>query len=902
MPDWTPEIRRHFEALDLSPADEANVTEELQQHLDDRYHDLRSRGIPDVDARRGALEELGENEVFRNHLRGVLRRPRHTVPLGANEGRGVAGIWGDLRFGARMLRRAPGFTVTAALTIALGIGANTTIFSLMNVLLLRPLPGTVRSDELVLLGRTQEGQGFDTFSYPDYLDYRAAARSLSAVAASFVAPAHLSTGGASERVRAELVSGNYFTALGTRASAGRLLTMSDDGAPGANRVVVLSHATWQRRFGADPNVIGKSVRVSGAPLTVVGVAEPGFNGVRTVGIVDLFVPISMGDGLLPEFDQMLTRRGAVWLDLFGRLAPNATVATAQAELRSIAADLTERYPDTNRGRGVRVSAGLGFDPESRAQVRQFLSMLLGVVALVLLIACANVANLLLARGSVRARELAVRASLGASRSRLVRQLLAEGFVLALLGGAAGFVLGVWSVRLVLRLPVFANSYGAVTPSVDPRVLAFTIGAMVASGVLFALPPAFRTSRVDLVTALKLGMPGSGDGRSRLRTGLVALQLALSLVLLVGAGLFVRTLQALYAIDPGFETRHVLVATVDAGLEGYDEPRGRRLFEELEERVRSVPGVQHAAMGYMLPLGGGGWDTRIFVAESPATPDDPGLKADVNAVSPSYFETLGMSLIAGRGFMSADREGSPGVAVVNDVIATTLWPGRDPIGQRFRIGRTDEVLEVVGLVRRARYRSLVEAPRPFFYRPFAQVYRPSMTLHVRTASDDPYTVLPSVRRALDELDRDLPLSRVRTLAERVDGSLGSQRTAAALVGAYGFLALLLAAIGLYGSMSYAVSRRTREMGVRMALGARASEVLWHVLAQALRVALAGTVIGLVAAVPATRILRAQLYGVSAIDPATLAAVTLILAVVSLAAAYLPARRATNVDPVVALRSE
>ena len=901
MPDWTRDIRNRLAGLRLSAPDEANVTEELQQHLDDRYHDLRSRGTTEADARRAALEELGEGDFLKGRLRGAIARPAEPVPLGASEGGGLAGIWGDLRFGARMLRRTPGFAITAALTIALGIGANTTIFSLVNALLLRPLPGAVRPNELVMIGRTQDGQGFDTFSYPDYIDYRDGARSLVAVSASFVAPVHLSTGGASERVRAELVSGSYFGMIGTRAARGRLLTRDDDGAPGANPVVVLGYGTWQRRFGSDPSVVGKSVRISGTPYQVVGVAEPGFNGESAMGVVDLFIPISMAGKLMPDVGPMFDLRGAVWINLFGRLAPNATPAMAQAELSGIAAELARRYPQTNEQRGVRVSPGLGFDPQSRGQVTTFMGILVGVVGLVLLIACANVANLLLARGSARARELAVRSSLGASRSRLVRQLLAEGFLLALLGGAAGFVLGTWSLRLVLRLPVFVNTFGAIDPSIDLRVLGFAIAAMIVSGTLFALPPALRTSRVDLVTALKLGTPGSGDPRSRLRNGLVVAQLALSIVLLVAAGLFVRTLQSLYRIEPGFETRHVLVATLDAGLQGYDEVRARRLFTEIEERARAIPGVQQAALGYMLPLGGGGWDTRIFPAEATPAPNDAGLKTDVNAVSPSYFETLGMQVVAGRPFTAADRDGSPGVAIVNDAVVEKLWPGTNAIGKRFRIGRGKEVLEVVGVVRTARYRSLVEPPRPFFYRPFAQAYQPSMTLHIRTTGD-PYAVVPSVRRALDDLDRDLPLSRVQTLAKRLDGSIGPQRTAATLVGLYGLLALLLAAVGLYGSMAYSVSRRTREMGVRMALGARANEVLRHVLAQAFRIAVVGTVIGLVAAVVATRYLRALLFGVEPTDPATLVTVILVLVAASIAAAYLPARRATRVDPVVALRSD
>ena len=904
MPDWKREIRERLAELRLSAPDEANVAEELEQHLDDRYNELRATGRSDDDARRGALEELGEGTLLPQGMRGAIPRGLDAVPLGGRDGRGLAGFVGDLRFGARLLRRSPGFTVTAALMIALGIGANTTIFSVLNALLLRPLSGMVRPDELVMIGRTQNGQGFDTFSYPDYVDYRAGARSLSAVAASFVTAAHLSTGGASERVRAELVSGNYFSTLGTRAAAGRLLRRDDDGAPGANTVVVLSFGVWERRFGSDPGVVGKSVRIDGVPYTVVGVTEPGFNGVRTVDVVDVFVPIAMAGQLMGRAGGgLLSERGAVWLQLFGRLAPNVTTATAESELGTIAAELRRRYPDTNKGRGVRLSTGIGLDPEERRDVRTFMSILVGVVGLVLLIACANVANLLLARGSARARELAVRASLGASRSRLVRQLLAEGVLLAMLGGVAGLVLGVWSLRLVRRLPIFDDAFGALATGIDGRVLAFTVGAMMLSGTLFALPPAFRTSRVDLVTTLRLGTPGSGDFRSRLRSSLVVAQLALSLVLLVAAGLFVRTLQAFYRVEPGFETRHVLIATVDAELQGYDEPRGRRLFNDLEERVRGLPGVRNAAFAAMVPLGGGGWDTRVFAADAKPAPDDPGIKTDVNAVTPAYFATLGMRVVSGRAFTAADRDGAPNVAIVNDAFAARLWPGRNPVGQRFRVGREgEEVLEVIGLVRTAKYRGLDESPRPFFYRSFAQAYVPSMTLHVRTASDDPYTVLQSVRRELDGIDRDLPLSRVMTLAERLDRSLGAQRTAAMLVGIYGMLALVLAAVGLYGSMAYAVSRRTREMGVRMALGAREAEVRRHVIAGALRVALVGTAIGLAAAVPATRLLRSQLFGVSPVDPATLVSVVVILAAASVAAAYVPARRATRVDPVIALRSE
>ncbi|HEX6047919.1 MAG TPA: ABC transporter permease [Gemmatimonadaceae bacterium] len=903
MPEWGDEIRRRLAPLRLSPADEANVAEELEQHLDDRYHELRTAGASDAEAYRGALEEVDADELVNAYARGARRRDLSAVPLGAGEGRGLAGIRGDLRFGARMLRRTPGFTATAMLTIALGIGVNTTIFSILNAVLLRPVPGTTQAHELVQIGRTERGTGFDTFAYPDYLDFRDATRSLASIAAVWIAPAHLSTGGASERVRAEVVSGSYFTTLGTRAALGRLLAEEDDGAPGANPVVVLSHGIWERRFASDPSVVGRHVTINGDAYTVVGVAERGFNGAQVTGVVDVFVPMAMVGQLLPQAASMREARGAVWLELLGRMAPGTTPAMVQAELADVAAELARRYPETNENRGVRVVQGIGLDPGTRESVTTFMTVLLGVVGLVLLIACANVANLLLARGTTRARELAVRASLGASRFRLVRQLLAEGFLLATLGGLLGFGLGVWSLRLVLELPVFANSFAGTTVSVDSRVLAFATTAVVVSGILFALPPAFQATRVDLVTALKLGAPGSGDGRSRLRSGLVVAQIALSLVLLVVAGLLVRTLQALYRIEPGYDTRQVLVATIDAGLQGYDDERGRQMFEELERRVAVLPGVERAALGYMLPLGGGGWDSRVFPAEVVPAAGDEGLKTDINVVSPSYFATLGIELLRGRGFTSADRAGSPPVAVINEAMAERVWPGEDAIGRRFRLGREgDVVLEVVGLVQTARYRTLTEPARPFFYRPFAQVYRPSMALHVRSAGGDPYALLPAIRRTFDGLDRDLPLSRVRTLAERVDGSVGAERTAATLVTLYGALALVLAAVGLYGSMAYSVSRRTREIGLRMALGAPRGDVLRHVLGQALRVAMVGVLIGLVVAVPATRYLRSQLYGVGPNDPLTLLAVLLVLAGTALAAAFLPARRATRVDPVVALRSD
>jgi len=495
----------------------------------------------------------------------------------------------------------------------------------------------------------------------------------------------------------------------------------------------------------------------------------------------------------------------------------------------------------------------------------------------------------------------VRASLGASRARLVRQLLAEGLLLSFIGGVLGFALGAIMARLIVKLPLFANSLTTIDPTPDGRVLLFTAVVAILSAVMFGVPSAFRASRVELITSLKIGTPGGGVRRSVLRNGLLVGQLALSIVLLVAAGLFLRTLGALYATPPGFDTDHVLIATVDVALQGYDESRGRRFYDDLEERAATLPGVAGAGLGYMIPLGGGGWDTRIYPAEITPAKNDPGLKTDVNSVSASYFKAVHMPVVRGRGFATTDRAGAPAVAVVNEVIAGQLWPNEDPIGKRFRVGREGEILTVIGVVQTAKYRSLLESSRPFFYRPFTQVYQTPMTLHLATTGD-PRALISPVRQLVQSLDKDLPVYRIQTLGDRLAGSVSMQRTAAILVASYGCLALLLAAIGLYGSMSYVVARRTREIGIRMALGARAALVMQQVLREALVLALLGAAIGVAVAIPSARLLRSQLFGVQPGDPMTFAAVTACLVAVAAVAAFSPAWRATRVDPVVALRAD
>jgi putative ABC transport system permease protein len=484
----------------------------------------------------------------------------------------------------------------------------------------------------------------------------------------------------------------------------------------------------------------------------------------------------------------------------------------------------------------------------------------------------------------------------------VRQLLAEGVLLSLLGGVAGLGLGIASMRLLQRLPVLAYYLAAADLSPDARIAAFTAVVALGSALFFSLPPAFRASRPELVSALRTGTPGGGGGRSRLRSGLLVTQLALSMVLLVVAGLFVRTLAALYTIPVGYATERVLIATLDLGLQGYDEARGRTFFTDVERRAADLPGVRSASLGYMPPLGGGGWDMRLFAAERAPAPDDPGVKTDINIVTPGYFATLAIPIVRGRGFTLADRNGAPQVAVINEALANRLWPGEDPVGKRYRPARDAAPIEVIGVVSTGKYRSLLEAPLPFLYLPFAQNYQAEMTLHLDVRDPDPLALTSAVRRLVASLDPDLPIFRVQTLGDRLDRSVGQQRTIADIIGAYGLLALLMTAVGLYGAMAYLVSRRTHEIGIRMALGARSGAVMGRVLRDALRLAALGTTLGLIAAVPAARLVRSQLYGVTPSDPVTLSLVILLLLAVATLAAMVPARRATRVDPVEALRSE
>jgi putative ABC transport system permease protein len=803
----------------------------------------------------------------------------------------------DIRYALRSLLKTPGFTLAVVLTLSLGIGANTGIFSMINALLLRDLPQVTRPNELLLIGRTTNNQGFDTFSYPDYVDLRNQSRAVQGVAAFSPVPVHVTGTGATERARGALVSENYFAVLGTSPAHGRFFAPEEDQAGHPVQVVVLSAGLWQRAFGGRSDVIGKSIRLDNHPFEVIGIAPAGFQGINRGDQLDLFLPLAIQPIAMPDFGSFITSRESVWLRLFGRLGPGASVAQAKTELSGFGVQLAASSPD-RKGWGVTGAPTVGFDPFTQANIVSFLRLLQGAVILVLAIACANVANLLLVRSASRRKELAIRASLGAGRGRILKQLLTESAVLATLGGIGGLLLAYWGSDLLKTLPALQLA-GGVDLSPDGRVLVFTLAIALAAGVLFGVLPALYTARPDLAGELRQSAEIGRPRGTRLRGALVVTQVAVSLVLLVAAGLFVRTLRNAYAVDPGFAT-DVLVAQVDLGLQGYDEPRGRRFYEQLLRDLEALPGVRSASLALNRPFGGG-FDTRIDAQGALIDAEHLGYRTDRNSVSPSYFETMGITILRGRGFTARDVATSTPVAVINEAVAERLWPGQEAVGKRFVRTWGGPALEVIGIARDAKYRNLFEQRRLTFYQPLAQDYQAALVVHLRP-SGDPMALAGPLQHTVHALDPEIPVYRIQPLAERLAGSLGQQRTAATLIGGFGALALLLAAIGLYGAIAYSAAQRTREFGIRLALGAQAPDLLRQVLREGVMLGALGLAIGLVGAVAITRVLRSQLFGVTPTDPLSFTVVSLLLLVVAVVASLVPARRATRVDPMVALRSE
>jgi predicted permease len=807
----------------------------------------------------------------------------------------------DFTLAIRALARSPGFTLVAVLTLALGIGANASIFSIVSALLLRPPAHVVEPERIVSIWTSDfSGPLYGSSSYPDYEAYAEQSDLMSGVSAFTLMPANLIQSDESVRLALERVSTNYFEVLGVAGAAGRLLRSGD-----ADDVVVIGHALWRSRFGADPAVVGRTIRLNAGSFTVVGVAPEGFNGGMRGVRADAWVPLQ-GTALLGADARFLTERSSRGLQLFGRLREGVSIEEVRARFAVVATQLLAEYPESwrdvaNRGRAITVlpESESRVPPDLRGAVIGIAALLFAGVGLVLLICCANIANLLLARGASRVCEIAIRLSLGAGRARLVRQLMCESLLLATLGcvGAVGIAFA--AAGLLLRFQAPLPIPVTLDVAIDWRVLGFAALVALGAAAVFGLAPALDATRLTTVSALKEGAGTlAGASRQRLRNALITAQVAVSLVLLVGAGLFLRTLQHAAAVDPGFDAANVVVASFDLRTQGYTEARGRAFYAELSERVAGLPGVLGVTVARGVPLSGdGGRRFARIDGYEPRQGED--MEFNFNVVGPEYFDVMRVPLVRGRGFSAADREGAPEVAVVNESFAARFWPGENPLGKRLAFG-ADESIEVVGIARDGKYQTLMEGPLPYVYRPFSQAYD-EMTLHVRFTGE-PEAVIPLLRTEIRALDSELPIVALATMESEMAFATLPQRIAAALLGACSVLALLLAAVGLYGVVAYAVSRRTREIGIRVALGAGRGAVVRLVLEGSMRLVALGVLIGMVLSFGAGRAVESLLGGVSPADPLALLAAPLVLMVCALVASYVPARRAARIDPMDALRHE
>ena len=861
-----------------------DLDEELRAHLDMLIEENIGRGMGREEARRAALRRLGNPDLLKETYRDERGLPW------------IETLVRDIRYAVRVLGRKPGFASAAILTLALGIGANTAVFSLINTVLLRPMP--VEHPERVFdVNLVRRNSNFSNFSYPLYVDVRDKNQVLQGFAAYRFAPMSLSRAGSNERIWGYLASGNYFDVLGVRALLGRTFTPEEDRAPGKNPVAIVSYGCWQRRFGGDPGLVGKEIRLNGHTFTVVGIAPERFTGTVLLFTPEVWVPLTMARQIEPGSNWLEERNSGV-LFTFGRLRPGVTRMAAGEALSALLAGFAPANPRLGGTRIELTPPGLVL-PVLRDQTLNFAWALAGTMALVLLIACTNLANLLLARAAARRKEIAVRLSLGATRRRLVMQLLTESLLLALAGGALGWLLARWIVDLVTSLKPPVDFALTIRLALDWRVLLFTMIVSVVTGVLFGLAPALQVTRPDLVPALKDGSL-SGSGRSRLRNVLVVAQIAPSLALLVGAGLMVRTLQQIKAVGPGFEVERILTASVDLQLQGYNQTRGLAFFKQIVARLESVPGIESVSLVNYLPLNLDRNSTSIYVEGAQVS--RPGEAPDVqsNSVWPRYFATMGIPIVVGRDFTAADSKPESRVAVVNETFARRFWPGQSALGKRLRRGSSQGAWwEIAGVVKDGKYWSLQEEAQPFIYFPLMRDYSGSAALLVRTTGE-PESAIHAIRGEIRQLDAGLPVYDAKTMREHLRLSLFPLRAGAWVAGSFAFLAAILSALGIYGVMAYAVSQRTREFGIRMALGARPGDVTSLVVKQGMKLAAIGLALGWIGAIALSRLLSSVLSAARTTDWETFAAVTLLLSVAVFLACWFPARRATRVDPLTSLR--
>jgi len=901
MVEWRQEIRRRLAGLMLAPTREAAIVEELAQYLEDHYAELLASGMSEAEANRQTLTELSGSELLAHELQRAERRvaPNPIAPGTKRRTNMIADLWQDLRYGARMLLKQPGFTLIAMLTLALGVGANAAIFSVVNAVLLRPLPFR-EAGQLMMLGTvdTREGDGLRSVSYPNFVDWRAQSGSFERLAAFRVRSFTLTGSGEPARLNGVVASAELFALLGVSPSLGRSFRAEEDNA-GAS-VVILSHGLWRRRFNSEPQVIGRNITLDDRSLTVVGVAPAGFQFPIEAEPADLWTTIAHdATGDTP----MATQRGLGYLSVTGRLKPGVSGAQAQAEMDGIARSLERQYPDKNAHQGARLAPAY---EQLVGDVRRPLLIIFGAVGCVLLIACANVANLLLARATARRREIALRAALGASRGRVIRQLLTESVLLALAGSLCGWLLAWGCMESLLSLSP-ENVPRLQDVRLDGRVFGFTLLVSLLTGVIFGLAPALQAAKTELTETLKEGGRGGEGARgARLRSALMIAEVAIALVLMAGAGLLLNSFWRLLQVNPGFDPRQTLTFRLNLPDNKYSDPQAVAFFERLQARLQNLPGARSASVTFALPFSSSHIGTDLDIEGRPVAPGDRP-NVDCQSVLPDYFRTLGIRLIKGRDFDARDDLKARRVAIVNETLTRRFFPNEDPIGKRIRPEISAEpgdapMREIIGVVSDVRYRSLTADVPPEVYMPYTQLpISTGMWIALRTDAD-PRSLISAARAEVQALDKELPVFEVKTLDQYVSGAVAHPRFNALLLLLFAGVAALLTAVGLYGVISYSVTQRTREIGIRMALGGQTHDMLRLVVKQGMTMTLIGVGAGLGGALALTRLLKTLLFGVSAADPLTFSVIVLLLTIIAFVACWIPARRATKVDPMVALRTE
>jgi macrolide transport system ATP-binding/permease protein len=867
---------------------EDDLNDELRSHLEMSAELNLRKGMSPADARREALRSFGGVEQTKE-----IYREQRGLPM-------IETTWQDLRFALRMLRRSPGFSLLAILCLTLGIGANAAVFSWIEGILFRPYPAVAHQERLVAIGGTSRDEPRGTpLSWPDFQDLQRSCTLCETLFVSKITGTTLSIGDRAERTTGSIVSANYFDAIGVPPLLGRGFLPGEDQGQSAHPVAVISHQLWQGRFKGDPVIVGKTQRLNGVIHTIVGVAPEGFFGTFVGWGMQFWVPGSMED-IFEAGGYKLEDRGARWIEAYARLKPGVTLQQAQQEFAAISGRLEAEYPVTNRGRAIRFWPLWQTPFNNAGTLLPTLEIMLAVVAFVLLIACANVGNLLLVRSFARRHEMSVRLAVGAGRARLWRQLLTEGLVLSLFGAAGGLLVAYWCRHaLVLLFPARGGVQMHLPGEIDWRVLALSAGVCLATTLLMGLVPALQTGKIDLAQSMKMESAGvvGGRGRAWVRSGLVLVQVSLSFVLLVGAGLLMQSLLKVRTASPGFNTRGVQDTAIDLVSAGYTPARAQTFQDALLERVRALPGVESAAFAKMTPLSYVSSATAPIVVDGYQPPPEESPTVEYNEVGDNYFVTMGIPLVGGREFTRADDEKAALVAVVNETMAQRYWQSRNPLGERLQLkGRW---MQVVGVAKDSKYSSVREKPTPFFFVPLRQNSLRGSVLNIRTPLT-PQTMATTIAREVHALDSNVAPYEVITMQEQLDRSTSAQMVAVTLVGILGALALVLAAIGLYGVMSYAVSQSTRELGLRMALGAGASNLLCLVLSRGLALTGAGVLLGAATALLLTRLLGNLLYKVSPRDPLAFGTAFAVMAVVSLAASFLPAWRATRTDPAQVLR--